>query len=286
MIKSMTGFARSAGQGEWGSAVWEIRSVNHRYLEISSRLPEEFRALEAEVRERIGKRLDRGKVDCLLRYQVQVDLSRGLVINEKMLQQIEQAIGRVRAQVPHCAPVNPLDLLRWPGVIDPPDAQEASAPLLALLDGALEALVNARCREGERLSALLSERCESVRQHIAWLRARLPEIVEALVARIKGRLLELGQQVDPGRVEQELVLLIQRLDVAEELDRLQAHADEVTRVIQHDKPVGRRLDFLLQEMNREANTLGSKSVHIDSTGVSVELKVLIEQMREQVQNIE
>lgn len=282
----MTGFARNAGQGEWGSAVWEIRSVNHRYLEISPRLPEEFRALEAEVRERIGKRLDRGKVDCLLRYQVQVDLKRGLAINREILQQIEQAIGRVSAQVPHCAPVNPFDLLRWPGVIDPPDTQEASVPLLALLDGALEALVNARCREGERLSALISERCEGVRQHIAWLRARLPEIVEALVARIKGRLLELGQQVDPGRVEQELVLLIQRLDVAEELDRLQAHADEVTRVIQHDKPVGRRLDFLLQEMNREANTLGSKSVHIDSTGVSVELKVLIEQMREQVQNIE
>ncbi|MGH8651735.1 MAG: YicC/YloC family endoribonuclease [Gammaproteobacteria bacterium] len=286
MIKSMTGFARSAGQGEWGSAVWEIRSVNHRYLEISPRLPEEFRTLEAEVRERIGKRLDRGKVDCLLRYRLEVDLKRGLAINREILQQIEQAIGRVSAQVPHCAPVNPLDLLRWPGVIDPPDTQEASVPLLALLDGALEALVNARCREGESLSALISERCEGVRQHIAWLRARLPEIVEALVARIKGRLLELGQQVDPGRVEQELVLLIQRLDVAEELDRLQAHADEVTRVIQHDKPVGRRLDFLLQEMNREANTLGSKSVHIDSTGISVELKVLIEQMREQVQNIE
>ncbi len=282
----MTGFARSAGQGEWGSAVWEIRSVNHRYLEISPRLPEEFRTLEAEVRERIGKRLDRGKVDCLLRYRLEVDLKRGLAINREILQQIEQAIGRVSAQVPHCAPVNPLDLLRWPGVIDPPDTQEASVPLLALLDGALEALVNARCREGERLSALISERCEGVRQHIAWLRARLPEIVEALVARIKGRLLELGQQVDPGRVEQELVLLIQRLDVAEELDRLQAHADEVTWVIQHDKPVGRRLDFLLQEMNREANTLGSKSVHIDSTGISVELKVLIEQMREQVQNIE
>ena len=286
MIKSMTAFARSAGQGEWGSAVWEIRSVNHRYLEISPRLPEEFRALEGEVRERIGKRLNRGKVDCLLRYQWEVDLKRGLAINREILQQIEQAIGRISAQVPHCAPVNPLDLLRWPGVIDPPDTQEASAPLLALLDGALEALVNARCREGERLSALISERCESVRQHIAWLRARLPEIIEALVARIKGRLLELGQPVDPERVEQELVLLIQRLDVAEELDRLQAHADEVTRVIQHDKPVGRRLDFLLQEMNREANTLGSKSVHIDSTGVSVELKVLIEQMREQVQNIE
>ncbi len=282
----MTGFARSAGQGEWGSAVWEIRSVNHRYLEISPRLPEEFRALEGEVRERIGKRLDRGKVDCLLHYQLEVDLKRGLAINRAILRQIEQAIGRISAQVPQCAPVDPLDLLRWPGVIDPPDPQKASAPLLALLDGALEALVNARCREGERLSALLSERCESVRQHVAWLRARLPEIVEALVARIKGRLLELGQQVDPGRVEQELVLLIQRLDVAEELDRLQAHADEVTRVMRQDKPVGRRLDFLLQEMNREANTLGSKSVHIDSTGVSVELKVLIEQMREQVQNIE
>lgn len=282
----MTGFARSAGQGEWGSAVWEIRSVNHRYLEISSRLPEEFRALEAEVRERIGKRLNRGKVDCLLRYQLQVELSRGLVINGKVLRQIEQAIETVSATVPQCAPVNPLDLLRWPGVIDPPDVQEASAPLLALLDSALEALVSARCREGERLCALLSDRCESVRQHIGWLRARLPEIVEALVTRIKGRLLDLGQQVDPGRLEQELVLLIQRLDVAEELDRLQAHTDELTRVIRHDKPVGRRLDFLLQEMNREANTLGSKSVHVDSTGVSVELKVLIEQMREQVQNIE
>ncbi|MGH8570840.1 MAG: YicC/YloC family endoribonuclease, partial [Gammaproteobacteria bacterium] len=252
----MTAFARSAGQGEWGSAVWEIRSVNHRYLEISPRLPDEFRALEAEVRECIGKRLDRGKVDCLLRYQLQVDLSRGLMINEKMLRQIEQAIERVSAMVPQCAPVNPLDLLRWPGVIDPPDMQEAGAPLLALLDSALEALVTARCREGERLCALLSERCECVRQHIAWLQTRLPEIVEALIARIKGRLLDLGQQVDPGRVEQELVLLIQRLDVAEELDRLQAHIDEFTRVIQHDKPVGRRLDFLLQEMNREANTLG------------------------------
>ncbi|MGH8616007.1 MAG: YicC/YloC family endoribonuclease [Gammaproteobacteria bacterium] len=282
----MTAFARSAGQGEWGSAVWEIRSVNHRYLEISPRLPEEVRALEAEVRERIGERLDRGKVDCLLRYQVQVDLRRGLAINREILQQIEQAIEKVCATVPQCAPVNPVDLLRWPGVIDPPDMQEASAPLLALLDSALEALVTARCREGERLSALLSERCQSVRRHIGYLRARLPEIVEALTARIKGRLHDLGQQVDPGRLEQELVLLIQRLDVAEELDRLQAHTDEFTRVIQHDKPVGRRLDFLLQEMNREANTLGSKSVHIDSTGVSVELKVLIEQMREQVQNIE
>jgi len=282
----MTAFARSAGQGEWGSAVWEIRSVNHRYLEISPRLPEEVRALEAEVRERIGERLDRGKVDCLLRYQVQVDLRRGLAINREILQQIEQAIGRVTATVPQCAPVNPVDLLRWPGVIDPPDMQEASAPLLALLDSALEALVTARCREGERLSALLSERCERMRQHIDYLRARLPGIVKALTARIKGRLLDLGQQVDAGRLEQELVLLIQRLDVAEELDRLQAHTDEFTRVMQHDKPVGRRLDFLLQEMNREANTLGSKSVHIDSTGVSVELKVLIEQMREQVQNIE
>ncbi|MGH8579783.1 MAG: YicC/YloC family endoribonuclease [Gammaproteobacteria bacterium] len=282
----MTAFARSAGQGEWGSAVWEIRSVNHRYLEISPRLPEEFRALESEVRERIGKRLNRGKVDCLLRYQSRVDLREGLAINRELLQQIEQAIGKVSATVSQCAPVSPLELLRWPGVIDPSDMQEASTPLLALLDSALEALVTARCREGERLGALLAERCESVRQHIGWLRVRLPEIVEALIARIKGRLLDLGQQVDPGRVEQELVMLIQRLDVAEELDRLQAHTDEFKRVIRHDKPVGRRLDFLLQEMNREANTLGSKSVHIDSTGVSVELKVLIEQMREQVQNIE
>jgi uncharacterized protein (TIGR00255 family) len=281
----MTAFARSAGQGKWGSAVWEIRSVNHRFLEISPRLPEEFRALEAEVRERIGEWLNRGKVDCLLCYQ-QVDLSQGLVINRNVLRQVEQAIEVVRATVPQCAPVNPLDLLRWPGMIDPPDMQETSAPLLALLDSALEALVAARCREGERVYVLLSERCKSVCQHIDYLRARLPEIVTALTSRIKGRLLDLGQQMDPGRLEQELVLLIQRLDVAEELDRLQSHIDEFTRALQHDKPVGRRLDFLLQEMNREANTLGSKSVHIDSTAVSVELKVLVEQMREQVQNIE
>ena len=285
MVFSMTAFARLEESGEWGHAVWEIRTVNHRYLDISTRLPEELRALESGVRERVAARLSRGKVECNLRYDAEAMLN-DISVNARLAGKIIQAAANLPIANP--APVNPVDILRWPGVIEKnaPDLEQTGAHLFELLDRTLHDLLDNRRREGEKTSRMIEDRCELALQQVKQLRTRVPEIITALGARYLARVQELELELDSGRLEQEIALLSQKLDVDEELDRLETHILEVRHVLTETKPIGRRLDFLMQEMNREANTLGSKSAHIDTGNASIELKVLIEQMREQVQNIE
>ena len=288
MIRSMTGFARHEGEGEWGHALWELRSVNHRYLEVAVRLPEELRSLESTARERVTEHLRRGKVDCTLRYGATSGSAVKLTVNEKLVTELAKASREIDGLVYNPAPVNSLELLRWPGVleVEPPDPQAIGGPLMELLDTALKTLVETREREGGKLKTAIEQRCAEARSHLAKLREQLPAITQAHRERLLARAKELGVGLEEGRLEQEMLLLAQRMDVSEEIDRLDTHLDEVLRVLAEPQPVGRRLDFLMQEMNREANTLGAKSVHADTTSVSVELKVLIEQMREQVQNVE
>ncbi len=288
MVSSMTAFSRQAGQGEWAGAIWELRSVNHRYLEISVRLPEELRGLEGRVRDLVGSRIQRGKIDCVLRYSPAESDSMAPVLRLELVRRLIDACERVNALLDRPAPISAVELLRWPGAVAlaPPDVEAIGEPLLRILDTALSALVEARRREGGRLRSVIEERCAAAAARLAWLRERVPEIMSALKDRFMSRVPELASGMEPGRLEQEMMLLAQRLDVAEELDRLEIHLDEVKSSFGTASPIGRRLDFLLQEMNREANTIASKSAHAETTSSAVELKVFIEQMREQVQNIE
>ena len=288
MTNSMTGFARREERWEWGSLAWEIRSVNHRYLEVSWRLPEELRPLEADFRRRVGKHLKRGKIECSLRLRWGEEDDAGLHLRLPVLRQIDQALTTVSEHLGDCAPVSPLDVLRWPGVVEEQkrDAEPAQAAAMELLDAALVDLNAARSREGERISIMLTERCDGIAALVTSARVLLPEIREQLRQRLLERIAKLDLEPDPGRLEQELVLLTQKMDVDEELDRLDSHVTEVRRILGVDEAAGRRLDFLMQEFNREANTLGSKSQSLETTRISVELKVLIEQMREQIQNVE
>jgi uncharacterized protein (TIGR00255 family) len=284
----MTAFARREVQAPWGSAWWELRSVNHRYLEVATRLPEELRALEPEVRARVGERLGRGKVDCTLRYQPAFAAGGNVRVNQALAEQIARASREIDQLIYNPAPVHSLDVLRWPGVLeaDAPDMEAVGAAVLALLGQALDDLVATREREGAHIAGFLQARVGEMEPLVARARARVPEVVAATRERLRGRLAELRAEVDSQRLEQEIVLFAQRVDVAEELDRLTIHFAEVRRVLGEGKPVGRRLDFLMQELNREANTLGSKSADPETTRAAVDLKVLIEQMREQVQNVE
>jgi uncharacterized protein (TIGR00255 family) len=284
----MTAFARQEMDTEAGTLAWEIRSLNHRYLELGVRLPEELRAVEAAVRERAGKRLGRGKVECTCRYRPAATVTTPVDIDQDNLGRLLAACEAVGARLPEAAPLNPVELLRWPGVVreDVVDTGSLVKATLLLFEQTLDELVAARQREGAQIRELLLQRCTAVDGLVAQARVRLPEIRTALRTKLEARLAELDTPADPGRLEQELVLQIQKIDVDEELDRLQSHSGEVGRVLDRMEPVGRRLDFLMQELNREANTLGSKSVAVDTTNIAVELKVLIEQMREQVQNVE
>ena len=288
MIKSMTGFARKDSQQSWGSLVWELRSVNHRYLELSLRLPEEMRVLEAAVRETVAQYLSRGKVECHLRFMRHPGALCETRLNNGQAEMFIQLHHQAKEITNDPGQLRAIDLLRWPGVVEENEADLAPVrqQALALLGQVLEDLLAHRQREGDSMKAVVLARCEAITDIVAGLRERLPQIRENLRQRLLDRLQDIDVEVDPQRLEQELILQLQKMDVDEELDRLQAHVKEVMAVLNRDEPVGRRLDFLMQELNREANTLGSKSVSIDSTGVSVELKVLIEQMREQIQNIE
>ena len=288
MARSMTAFARLEASTAGGRAVWELRSVNHRFLEVSLRLPEEFRGLDHEIRNRLSARLNRGKLDCTLRFEAAARDQSELKVNTELARQIANAAATVAALLPQPAPINPLDVLRWPQVLETPhaDFDLVSNAVLEALDKALGQLLENRDREGEKLKALVLDRCTDMSAITKTMRTRVPEILTALRARQVARITELAGTLDPARVEQECALLIQRLDVAEELDRLETHLQEVVRVMGQEQPIGRRLDFLMQELNREANTLGSKSAHIDTSSASVELKVLIEQIREQIQNLE
>lgn len=288
MIRSMTSFARCVTQGEWGNLQLELRSVNHRYLELNLRLPDALRALEPKVRERINKRLGRGKVDCNIHFQPPADSSAELVINEVLVKQLARASRTVDALLYNPSPVNSLNVLQWPGVMQPPTLDEGrlQSEALLLLDTAIEEMADNREREGEKLKAIILKRCDAAEEVVKSVRARLPEVLLGVRTRLRERLAELRQELDEQRMEQEMVIAAQKLDVDEEMDRLETHLVEVRSVLESDKPVGRRLDFLMQELNREANTLGSKSADTETTRASVDLKVLIEQMREQVQNIE
>lgn len=288
MIRSMTAFSRQEGSTENGLLVWEIRSVNHRFSEVSLRLPEDVRSLEPTIREHIAKRVKRGKIDASLRYQMLTPEEQPLVIDKVLTSKLAHATREIDQILYNAAPVSALEVLRWPGVLKAPEpsTEQLAADTLALLDAALNELLETRAREGEKLKAVIEARCQAIDEQVKIVETRLPEIQQAMRERLEKRLAEIVGELDPARVEQEIVLLANKSDVDEEIERLKAHVGEIRRVLEQDEPVGRRLDFLMQELNREANTLGSKSIHADTTNVSVELKVLIEQMREQIQNIE
>lgn len=288
MIKSMTAFARESCTGQFGELTWELRSVNHRFLEPHLRLPEELRPLEPAVRERLSAALSRGKVDCALRYVPAADAVSQLRVNTPFVEQLLAAAKEVATLVGRPAEPTPLDLLRWPGVLmeQERDLDEVTNAALESLDRAIETLIVTREREGARLRDLLRDRCDRLQESVARVRERMPMVIAGVRQRLADRLEELRGELDPGRLEQEMALVASRLDVDEEMDRLQTHVAEVRDVIERDQPVGRRLDFLMQELNREANTLGSKSADVESTREAVEMKVLIEQMREQIMNLE
>jgi len=288
MMRSMTAFARQEADTDFGSLVWEIRSLNHRYLELSLRLPEELRPMESAVRERVNARLGRGKVECSCRFRPATGGVAPVEVDEDNLSRLLAACEDVSSRLPQAVPLNPLELLRWPGVVREQalDTGPLLQAALALLDKALDELLLSREREGEQIRSILLQRCEDMSALVVQARGYLPEIRTGLREKLQARLADLDIDVDPGRFEQELVIQLQKIDVDEEMDRLESHIGEVRRVLNRKEPVGRRLDFLMQELNREANTLGSKSVVTETSNISVELKVLIEQMREQVQNAE
>ena len=287
MVHSMTAFARNEQATAHGTLSWELRSVNHRYLEPHLRLPEAFRDLEGAVREALRQGLSRGKVECTLRF-AEESAGKPLQVDSERARQLIAAAEQVAALIQQPAPLNPLEVLAWPGVLvaDSADPQALNAAALKLFDQALGELKAGRAREGAELAKLLNERLDSILEEVAALRELVPQMLAGQRTKIETRFAEMQAELDPQRLEQELVLLAQKSDVAEELDRLSTHVSEVRRVLKAGGAAGRRLDFLMQELNREANTLGSKAFDPRSTQAAVNLKVLIEQMREQVQNIE
>lgn len=289
MIYSMTGYA--SAQREWpqGVLVVELRAVNHRFLDVSLRLPEEFRALESAIREKLAAKLNRGKVECRMAFNAQQGVaSSSLQLNQALAENLLNLGRNLSALAPEARPLGIGEVLRWPGVLAtdalPPDMLQAAA--LALLDSALVDFLGNRAREGEKLAGLLQDRAQQMEVLVADIRPRLPQIIADYEARLTQRFVDaLGSQ-DDERIRQEIVLFAQRIDVAEELDRLTAHISELRHILKKGGNAGKRLDFLMQELNREANTLGSKSVAVESSRTAMALKVLIEQMREQIQNIE
>jgi len=288
MLSSMTAFARSQDHGKWGSAIWEIRTVNHRYLDVFFRLPEEFRGLEQQFREKIQQHLSRGKVEVTLKYQSGHTKSAEIMINEDALKALSNAATSVAAHFEKSGSINPLHALQWPGVMQESDLDlETIRPVLIdCLEGALNELVSVRQREGVAISKILSQKLDQMQAHVSTVQKNIPEINSKQREKLLTKINDINVEVNNDRLEQELVYYAQRIDVSEEIDRLITHIDEFKRVIGKGGAVGRRFDFLLQELNREANTLSSKSMDSKQTHAAVELKVLIEQMREQVQNLE
>jgi uncharacterized protein (TIGR00255 family) len=288
MTKSMTAFARSQQSLDEGELIWEIRSVNHRFLELHMKMPEDFRANEMRFREILQQRLKRGKVECNLRFNANAQQAETVNINQQQAKSLVHACQQINDLLHQPSEVDPMELLQWPGVVQ--ETKLDMKPVLAAcetgLKAALDDLIANREREGGRMSDLILQRCDAIGQIVKQAREKMPEIQQRYQKKLRDRLDELNIEVNHDRLEQELVHLAQKMDVDEELDRLDSHLKEMNDVLNRDEAVGRRLDFLMQELNREANTLGSKSADISSTNASVELKVLIEQMREQIQNIE
>lgn len=288
MTRSMTAFSSKSMDYKWGSLVWEIRSVNHRYLDVMVKIPEELRSLEMQVREQVAGKIKRGKVECALRFKAKLGHNSEVVVNEVYAAAVIKATQVVSKILHQPTELNPMDILNWPGVVNEPeqDLKHVNEVAMDLFDQALDDLVANRESEGKRLQYMIMKRREAMVDHVTEEIRRRPEIVKAYREKMLSKIEDLKADPDMDRFEQELAYIAQKMDVDEELDRLESHLSELKSIFTRNEPIGRRLDFLMQEMNREANTLGSKSVDIKTTQISVELKVLIEQMREQVQNIE
>lgn len=288
MLKSMTAFARQEVSLDEGSLTWEIRSVNHRYLEPNFRIPEQFREAEGQFRDLLRKKLARGKLDCSLKWQGSDHAGEEISLNNETLTQLNEALGTIANKVQNAASPSALEVLQWPGVMEHKESDKAALLKSAIktFAQAIDTLVENRVREGDQLEPLFDDRLNKVEDIVKEVRKMLPNILEQQRNNLRKRFDELAAELDPQRLEQEMVVIAQKSDVDEELDRLDAHVKEVRKVLKKKEPVGRRLDFLMQELNREANTLSSKSIVTDTTKAAVELKVLIEQMREQVQNVE
>ncbi len=288
MLKSMTGFARAERTTAVGVLAWELRGVNHRYLEVGLRLPEELRSVEADFRQAIAASVRRGKVDATFYLRPATAGAREIELDDRLLDRLVENALLVQRRLGPAGHIDAMDLLRWPGVIRDPERD--TAPLVAaaqaLLAEAVMAFQASRANEGERIAEMLMTRARAMQRILKQVAARLPEVHERIRARLQERLAALTGEGNPERLEQEIAMLLQKMDVAEELDRLQSHVEEMTKSLAADEAVGRKLDFLMQEFNREANTLSSKSQDVETTRSAVELKVLIEQMREQIQNVE
>jgi uncharacterized protein (TIGR00255 family) len=288
MTNSMTGFASGEATTGQGELLWELRTVNHRYLETQFKLPEGFRSLEPALRDLAATKLKRGKLDATLLFRPTAAVGADLQVNATLMQALIEQAEKISSSIKDPEEFSAMDVLRWPGVVTEAaiDTTELFAPATQLLGEALDSLCANRGREGERIQALLDDRLNQIGELAAAARVRMPEVLAGIRERIRERAQSLDVRVDEERLEQELVMLAQKMDVAEELDRIDAHIEETRAAFQMDGAIGRRLDFLMQEFNREANTLGSKSADATTTKIAVDLKVLIEQLREQVQNVE
>lgn len=288
MIRSMTGYARLERSTEFGTLSWELRSVNHRYLDLGFRMPDEFRSMEPAFRTQVSAVLKRGKIECGLRLTALPGTASPLTINMQVLDQLLAHTREIAEKLPAAAAPNPLEVLRWPGLLGEPekDPEPAQKAATELLGETLAQLSQNRASEGERIREMLITRCETMDEIVRFVREKMPDVMSNLRKRLRDRIAQLSEEVDNERIEIELAVLAQKFDVDEEMDRLRSHLTEVRSTIDRDDPIGRRLDFLMQELNREANTLSSKSQDTEVTRAAVELKVLIEQMREQIQNIE
>ncbi|HHQ13844.1 MAG TPA: YicC family protein [Chromatiales bacterium] len=288
MIRSMTGFARADIGTDTGQVRWELRSVNHRYLDLQFRLPDGLRELEPELRAILGKTIRRGKVDASLNIRLNRGPGSESRLNIELAREVIRRCETLASEMEQAAPVDPGTILRWPGVVEElePDLGSVAPIVQQALEQAAVELCDMRAREGDRIQALIESRCNDILRIVAAVQARLPDVLREIRSKLAERIQALDVQPDPERLEQELAMLAQKLDVSEELDRLVAHVGEVREALESDEPVGRRLDFLMQELNREANTLASKSADAETTRHAVDLKVVVEQMREQVQNVE
>jgi len=284
----MTAFSRATGQTPWGEITCELRSVNHRYLEINPRLAEEVRSLEPRVRDAIAKHLKRGRVDCTIRLQQQEMWSGDIDVDMTLIDKLVAVSQQVRDRAGDIEPLRAVDVLRWPGVVRVAQLDENQIGSVAVecLERATRQLVVVRKREGDRLLESLLEKLLAAKSVVNELKQSIPQWQQLFRQRVEKRLTEARANLDQDRLEQEMLIYIQKSDVTEEMDRLDVHLNEVSNVFELAQPIGRRLDFLMQELTREANTLGSKSIDTRLTQASVNLKVLIEQMREQVQNLE
>lgn len=288
MLHSMTGFARESVETGIGTLTWEIRAVNHRYLDVQFKVPEELRPKEQFFRQQANAVLGRGKVECSLYFRRAVHQENELQVDKGLVELIGHRISELTSKLPNVAAVNPIEILRWPGVVlqTEIDTEPLFEHATALLQKTLDAIEAMRASEGDRIAEMLETRCRDIEAISASVRRRMPEVLAATRSKQKERIEKLDVAADPARLEVELALIAQKIDVDEELDRLDSHLVEIRDTLKDDNPVGRRLDFLMQELNREANTLGAKSADAETTKAAVDLKVLIEQMREQIQNVE